>query len=236
MRVSRRGSKSQSSESSTITSNHVSRLNSSGSRSNKNFVDPCKIFVGNIPYTTSEKQLKEWVLSLPGIPPKQVQGVKLIADWKTGASKGYGFVQFYEPVFATSCLEFMRGKKIDGRVVRFTQGKRKIEDGDVIMKKKGGKRKEGDEVDAVIDRAIDEIDGVDDVDDDEEMIFEDVVDDDDDIDDTPLTKRKPKFGGFAQFAVEGEVGPDVGDVEDDVYDFDAIDGEDDDDDDDDDVE
>lgn len=59
----------------------------------------------------------------------RIESIKIIRDWKTGQSKGYGFVQFYEPMIATSAMESVnkgpgRGWRIKGRRIRLDQGVR----------------------------------------------------------------------------------------------------------------
>lgn len=49
----------------------------------------------------------------------------MIRDWKTGESKGFGFVSFTDPIFATSAMESLRNVKLLDRVVRLNQGGRK---------------------------------------------------------------------------------------------------------------
>ena len=56
--------------------------------------------------------------------------MKIVRDWRTGKSKGYGFAQFYEPLEATTTIEGIngapgRGWQIRGRRLRLDQGTRK---------------------------------------------------------------------------------------------------------------
>ena len=48
-----------------------------------------KLYVGNLPYSTSEEDLKELFS-----PHGTVENVALISDRETGRSKGFGFVEF----------------------------------------------------------------------------------------------------------------------------------------------
>ena len=68
----------------------------------------------------------------------RIESVKIVRDWKTGKSKGYGFLMFYNALDATTTMTFMKGDgfKIRGRPVRFNQGKKKDVDDDMRLKKK----------------------------------------------------------------------------------------------------
>lgn len=72
----------------------------------------------------------------------RIESIKIIRDWKTGQSKGYGFLMFYNALDATTCMKFMKGDgfTIRGRPVRFDQGKKKSVDEDMRETKKA-KRK-----------------------------------------------------------------------------------------------
>ena len=125
MRVSRRGSKMRGQDS-TVAQLNESRKSISGKPGQKNFVDPPKLFVGNLDYEVEAKELGEWLDGL-GVGA-QVLDCKVICDWRTRKSKGYGFVRFSDPIFATSALEAVKNKKLRGRVVRLRQGARKKEE------------------------------------------------------------------------------------------------------------
>ena len=49
----------------------------------------------------------------------QIYEIRLIRDYKTGVSKGYGFIEFRDCLFATSAMDTIKGddKVIGGRVV-----------------------------------------------------------------------------------------------------------------------
>mmetsp|Transcript_1797 Transcript_1797/g.3381 ORF Transcript_1797/g.3381 Transcript_1797/m.3381 type:complete len:469 (-) Transcript_1797:79-1485(-) len=162
MKVSSTSSKrTRSSKSSHLIERNNLRLRSAGKPGSKHFMDPNKLFIGNLPYAASESDVidlfaKEW-----NIPPEavtdRIESIKIIRDWKTNQSKGYGFVQFYEPMMATSAMESVNkganwnGKnrgawKIMGRKIRLDQGQRKPDDEDaaekLLKKKKQKKEKE----------------------------------------------------------------------------------------------
>jgi len=176
-----------------------------GRRGTKNFVDPNKVFCGNLPYDVNSADLKQWFVE-QGVG-SNIKSCKVIRDWKTKESKGYGFAMFLDPIYATSAIELMKGRKIKNRFIRLHQGKKKKVDPMLFIKNKD-KNKERDEEEALIENAIDsvydekqenkkeeeevdemgELEGYDptiinDVSIDDKFLFGDADDDDDDDDD-----------------------------------------------------
>jgi len=133
MKVSRGKSKQARSKGSQIALSNEARMKSAGRKGTKNFVDPNKLFVGNLSYNATESHLKNFLLER-GIQEINIEAVKIIRDWKTGKSKGYGFIQFVGPIYATSALELIKGKRLLGRIVRLDQGKKKSQDPMVVVK------------------------------------------------------------------------------------------------------
>lgn len=121
---------------------HNERIKTSGRRGQKTFVDPCKLFIGNLPYDATEDDIRTLFANYWRTSPSQVsdrvESIKIIRDWKTGDSKGYGFLMFYNAIDATSCMNFMKGDgfRIRGRKVNLSQGKKKSVDEDMRLKKK----------------------------------------------------------------------------------------------------
>ena len=93
---------------------------------------------------------------------ERIESIKVIRDWKTGKSKGFGFIQFYEPMVATSTMVSINqaknggggggggedkkqrggGWKIMGRTVRLDQGMRNREEEEKeIQRRKAEKEK-----------------------------------------------------------------------------------------------
>jgi len=90
MRVSRRGSKLRGQDFSVSRLNEE-RVSTAGKKGTKNFVDPNRLFAGNLHFMVTTEDLKKWLVEY-GLQDKVVE-CKVITDWRTGASKGYGFVQ-----------------------------------------------------------------------------------------------------------------------------------------------
>jgi RNA recognition motif-containing protein len=134
------------SDGSSILDFHNERVKTAGRRGQKKFVDPCKLFIGNLPYDATEDDIRILFANYYRTSPMQVndriESIKIIRDWKTGQSKGYGFLMFYNALDATTCMKFMKGDgfTIRGRPVRFDQGKKKSVDEDMRETKKA-KRK-----------------------------------------------------------------------------------------------
>ena len=71
-----------------------------------------KLFVGNLPYSTSEDSLKE-LFSSAGA----VESAKIITDKMSCRSKGFCFVEMTSEDDAKKAIETLAGKEIDGRAI-----------------------------------------------------------------------------------------------------------------------
>lgn len=69
-----------------------------------------KLFIGNLPYTMTEDQLKE-IFGAAGT----VTFARIITDRETNRSKGFGFVEYDSEDEAKKAIEELNGKDIDGR-------------------------------------------------------------------------------------------------------------------------
>ena len=77
-----------------------------------------KLYVGNLPYSTTEEGLNE-SFSQCGT----VDSVKLITDRDTGRSKGFGFVEMSSDEEAQSAIQKFDGQEFDGRSIRVNEAK-----------------------------------------------------------------------------------------------------------------
>jgi RNA recognition motif-containing protein len=111
------------------------RVKTAGRVGTKRFVDPCKVFVGNLPFTMGEKELKLFILTIMGQTTLVLQSVKIIRDWKTGKSKGFAFCIFSDPIYATVCMEGLNGKMLEGRALSVSGGKKKDQESLIYVKK-----------------------------------------------------------------------------------------------------
>lgn len=78
-----------------------------------------KIYVGNLPYTTSEDDLSNEFASAG-----EVERVQLITDRETGRSKGFAFISFTSADAVESALE-KNGQEIQGRAIRVNKAQEK---------------------------------------------------------------------------------------------------------------
>jgi len=70
-----------------------------------------KLFVGNIPYSTTEEELRE----LFGRSGGKVASVRVITDFDTGRSKGYAFVEMATPEEAEKAIQELNSFNLAGR-------------------------------------------------------------------------------------------------------------------------
>lgn len=75
-------------------------------------VNPKKLFVGNLSYSTDEAGLRA-AFSAFG----EVIDVKIVTDYGTGRSKGFAFVEFSEEEMAQAAIEGLNEKELDGRTI-----------------------------------------------------------------------------------------------------------------------
>jgi RNA recognition motif-containing protein len=71
-----------------------------------------KLFVGNLPFSATEDQLRESFGQYG-----EIVDCKLISDRMTGRSKGFAFVEFAEESMAAAAIEGMNGKDMEGRAM-----------------------------------------------------------------------------------------------------------------------
>ncbi|MCK5044370.1 RNA-binding protein [Candidatus Parcubacteria bacterium] len=69
-----------------------------------------KLYVGNLPYETSEDNLKE-LFSEAGT----VESAAIIMDKFSGRSKGFGFVEMSTEEEAQKAIDDLNGKELEGR-------------------------------------------------------------------------------------------------------------------------
>lgn len=69
-----------------------------------------KLFVGNLPYSTTDQDLHE-AFSVHG----QVSSANVVLDRETGRSRGFGFVEMPDDGEAAKAIEEMNGADMGGR-------------------------------------------------------------------------------------------------------------------------
>ena len=71
---------------------------------------PNKVFIGGLPYTLTEDQIKNLLVSYG-----QLRAFNLIKEPNSGLSKGFAFFEFEDEAAVDKCCEGMHGMKIDNK-------------------------------------------------------------------------------------------------------------------------
>lgn len=71
-----------------------------------------KLYVGSLPYSLSEEQLKDIFL-----PYGTVVSVRIVTDKFTGKSKGFGFVEMETQDSAQKAIDALHGSEVGGRTL-----------------------------------------------------------------------------------------------------------------------
>ena len=188
MKVSR--GKSRRRKDNSLVSTNSRRVRSAGRVGTKRYVDPSKLFIGNLPYSADEDAVYDFIASHlgDGVTRMNVESVKIARDWRTGRSKGYGFVSFLEPVMASQAMNVVGGKDFMGRSVTLDQGRRRVDPATVWRKPREARADNADDTNEregldAADEAPDlsdviSLDGYEDEGGDDDMVL--FLDDDDD--------------------------------------------------------
>ena len=83
-----------------------------------------KLYVGNLPYDTTEAELGDMFASY-GTP----SSAKVIMDRDTGRSKGFGFVEFDNDSEAKAAMEALNGSQLGGRSLTVSEARPRPEGG-----------------------------------------------------------------------------------------------------------
>jgi RNA recognition motif-containing protein len=79
-----------------------------------------KLYVGNLPYNTTEEDLRD-LFSAYG----SIASVAVITDRDTGRSKGFGFVEFPDDEEARKAIEALSGHEYGGRALTVNEARPK---------------------------------------------------------------------------------------------------------------
>lgn len=77
-----------------------------------------KLYVGNLPYQTTEAELRE-LFEQAG----EIVSVAIITDRDTGRSRGFGFVEFETEAEAEEAISKFNDKEFDGRNLRVSEAR-----------------------------------------------------------------------------------------------------------------
>jgi RNA recognition motif-containing protein len=75
-----------------------------------------KLYIGNLPFTATEEELRE-LFEQHG----PTVSVRVITDRETGRSRGFGFVEFDDSANAEKALQALDGQEMDGRPLRVNE-------------------------------------------------------------------------------------------------------------------
>ena len=89
-----------------------------------------KLFVGGLPFSTSEERLRE-VFAQAGT----VESAVVVTDRGTGRSRGFGFVEMSTSEEADQAVAKLNGKDLDGRQLKVERAK--ASDGDAGGPRRG---------------------------------------------------------------------------------------------------
>jgi cold-inducible RNA-binding protein len=79
-----------------------------------------KLYVGNLPYSVNDQKLNE-IFAAVG----EVVSAKVITDYDSGRSKGFGFVEMANDGDASKAISQLDGKDFDGRAIKVNEARPK---------------------------------------------------------------------------------------------------------------
>ena len=84
-----------------------------------------KLYVGNLPFSTTEEELRE-IFEQHG----PTVSVRVITDRETGRSRGFGFVEMGTPEEAKGAIEALSNSELEGRNLVVSEAKPQESRGD----------------------------------------------------------------------------------------------------------
>ena len=93
-----------------------------------------KIYVGGLPYSTTEQQLSD-LFATHGA----VASSRIITDKFTGQSRGFGFVTMGSRDQAEGAMQAMNGSDMDGRSLKVNEAEERSSSGGGGARRSGGK-------------------------------------------------------------------------------------------------
>jgi RNA recognition motif-containing protein len=77
-----------------------------------------KLYVGNLPFSVTQEQLKEMFSSYG-----EITEATLVIDKYSGRSRGFGFVTLADDAAADKAIAEMNGKDLEGRALKVSEAK-----------------------------------------------------------------------------------------------------------------
>jgi cold-inducible RNA-binding protein len=81
-----------------------------------------KLFVGNIPHSTTEAELRTLFE-----PHGKIDQVSIVTDRDTGSSRGFAFVEMSDAAEAEKAIAALNGKELGGRSLNINEARPKTE-------------------------------------------------------------------------------------------------------------
>ncbi len=81
-----------------------------------------KLYVGNLPFSTTDDSLRSLFES-----HGQVSSAQVVNDRDTGRSRGFGFVEMANDAEGKAAIEAMNGQSVDGRAIVVNEARPKTE-------------------------------------------------------------------------------------------------------------
>lgn len=76
------------------------------------------LFVGNLPYSTTDEDLKAFFEAIG-----EVESARVIVDKFSNRSKGFGFVEFKDEANNQRAIDELDSKELDGRAIKVSVSK-----------------------------------------------------------------------------------------------------------------
>src|SRR5436305_11351259 len=83
-----------------------------------------KLFVGNIPHSTTEAELRSLFE-----PHGAIDQVSIVTDRDTGRSRGFAFVEMSDSAAAEKAIAALNGKELGGRALNINEARPKTDRG-----------------------------------------------------------------------------------------------------------
>src|SRR5580658_1300342 len=97
-----------------------------------------KLFVGNIPHSTTEVELRALFE-----PHGAIEQVSIVTDRDTGRSRGFAFVEMADSAEAEKAIAALNGKELGGRALNINEARPKTDRGGSGPRGGGGGRPGG---------------------------------------------------------------------------------------------
>lgn len=102
----------------------------------KDYAMGTRLYVGNLPYSADEKQIREF---FEGEGGRKVSQIKIITDRETGRPRGFAFVELVDAKMAESAIAELHAAQFGGRTIVVNQAHQPRQGGS-SAERSGGER------------------------------------------------------------------------------------------------